>query len=80
MHKRAAQIAPAYDVIGIDVSTVALYTVWNHVKQHKRLKGLFSAMASGLSETLWSMTDLAEMIDGSLPKPGKRGPYKKPKE
>jgi hypothetical protein len=33
-------------------------------------------MASGLSATLWSMTDLADMIDANnLPKPGKRGPY-----
>jgi IS1 family transposase len=57
---------------------VALYTVWyNYVKQHKSLKGLSPAMAAGLSDTLWSMTDLAEMIDASLPKPGKRGPYQK---
>lgn len=57
---------------------VALYTVWyNFVKQHKTLKGLSPAMAAGISDTLWSMTDLAEMIDASLPKPGKRGPYKK---
>jgi IS1 family transposase len=57
---------------------VALYTVWyNYVKQHKSLKGLSPAMAAGLSSTLWSMTDLAEMIDAVQPKPGKRGPYKK---
>jgi IS1 family transposase len=57
---------------------VALYTVWyNFVKQHKTLKGLSPAMASGLSETLWSMTDLAEMVDAAQPKPGKRGHYKK---
>jgi hypothetical protein len=57
---------------------VALYTVWyNFVKQHKSLKGLSPAMAAGLSETLWSMTNLAELIDASLPKPGKRGAYKK---
>ena len=56
---------------------VALYTVWyNFVKQHKTLKGLSPAMAAGLSDKLWSTTDLVEMIDASLPKPGKRGPYK----
>jgi IS1 family transposase len=56
---------------------VALYTVWyNYVKQHKSLKGLSPTMAAGISETLWSMKELAEMIDANLPKPGKRGPYK----
>lgn len=57
---------------------VALYTVWyNFVKQHKTLKGLSPAMAAGLSDKLWSVADVAEMVDASLPKPGKRGPYKK---
>jgi IS1 family transposase len=57
---------------------VALYTVWyNYVKQHKSLKGLSPAMAAGLSEILWGMTDLAAMVDASLPKAGPRGPYKK---
>ena len=56
---------------------VALYTVWyNLVKQHKALKGLSPAMAAGVTDKLWSMTDLAEMIDANLPKPVKRGPYK----
>jgi hypothetical protein len=53
---------------------VALYTVWyNYVRQHKSLKGLSPAMAAGISDTLWSMTNLTEMIDASLPKPGPRG-------
>jgi hypothetical protein len=34
-------------------------------------------MAAGLTDKLLSMADLAEMVDASLPKPGKRGPYKK---
>jgi hypothetical protein len=51
---------------------VALYTVWyNFVKQHKSLGGISPAMASGLSDTLWSMADVAEMIDETLPKPGR---------
>jgi hypothetical protein len=57
---------------------VAIYTVWyNYVKQHKSLKGLSPAMAAGISDTLWSMTDLAVTIDATLPKPTKRGPYRK---
>jgi IS1 family transposase len=57
---------------------VALYTVWyNYVKQHKSLKGISPAMAAGVSDTLWSVTDLAEMVDAFAPKPGKRGPYRK---
>jgi len=56
---------------------VALYTVWyNFVKQHKSLKSLSPAMASGISETLWNMTDLGEMVDASLPKASLRGSYK----
>jgi hypothetical protein len=34
-------------------------------------------MAAGINDTLWSMTDLAEMVGAVAPKPGKRGPYKK---
>ena len=53
-------------------------TVWyNFVKQHKSLKGLSPAMAAGISPTLWSMTDLAEMVDAAQSRPGKRGPYNK---
>jgi len=60
---------------------VAIYTVWyNYVKQHKSLKGISPAMASGISDTLWSVTDLAEMVDAAAPKPGTRGPYKKAAE
>jgi hypothetical protein len=33
------------------------------------------AMAAGVSDKLWSMTDLAEMIDAAAPKPRKRRPY-----
>jgi IS1 family transposase len=58
------------------VHMVAIYTVWyNFVRQHKAHK-LSPAMAAGLSDKLWSMTDLAEMVDATMPKPGPRGPYK----
>ena len=56
---------------------VALYTVWyNWVRIHKTLK-VTPAMAAGLSPILWSMEDVAALIDAAAAKPGKRGPYKK---
>jgi hypothetical protein len=56
---------------------VALYMVWyNFVTMHTTLR-MTPAMAAGVSDKLWSVADLAEMIDATMPKPGKRGPYKK---
>jgi hypothetical protein len=56
---------------------LALYFFWyNWTRQHKTHK-LSPAMAAGLTDKLLSMTDLAEMVDAALPKPGKRGPYRK---
>ena len=37
-------------------------------------------MAAGVSDKLWSVADLAEMVDAAAPKPGKRGLYKKQAE
>jgi hypothetical protein len=55
---------------------VALYTVWyNFVKMHKTLR-MTPAMAAGVTDQLWSVADLAEMVDASLPKLGPRGPYR----
>jgi hypothetical protein len=34
-------------------------------------------MAAGISDTLWTMEDIAETIEANRPQPGKRGPYKK---
>jgi hypothetical protein len=32
-------------------------------------------MAAGVTDRLWSINDLAVMVDDALPKLGKRGPY-----
>jgi IS1 family transposase len=56
---------------------VALYTVWyNFVRVHKSLR-MSPAMAAGVSDKLWSMEEIAEMIDATLPKPGRPAAYKK---
>jgi hypothetical protein len=54
---------------------VALYTVWYIViRVHPTLK-TSTAVAAGVSATLWSMDDPCEKMDGLAAKPGKRGPY-----
>ena len=46
---------------------VALYAVWyNFVKMHKTLR-MTSAIAAGVTDQLWSMTDLAELVDATRP-------------
>lgn len=56
---------------------LSLYFVfYNFVRIHKSLK-MTPAMAAGVSDRLWSMEDLAKLVEAAQPKPGKRGPYKK---
>jgi IS1 family transposase len=58
------------------IHMVALYTVWyNFARIHKSLR-MSPAMAAGLSPTLWSMENVAALIDAAGPAPAKRGPYK----
>ena len=45
------------------VHMVALYTVWyNFIRIHKTLK-MSPAMAAGVSQTLWSTSDLCDKMD-----------------
>lgn len=59
------------------VHALALYfAFYNFCRIHKTLK-VTPAMAAGITETLWSLEDIAERIEANRPQPGKRGPYKK---
>jgi IS1 family transposase len=59
------------------VRMVALYTVWyNFCRVHKTLR-MSPAMAAGVSDRLWSMEDIAALVDAAAPKPGRRGTYRK---
>ncbi len=54
---------------------LALYfAFYNFTRIHKTLK-VTPAMAAGITDRLWSMEDIANLID--RPAPSKRGPYKK---
>jgi IS1 family transposase len=58
---------------------IALYTVWyNFVKMHKTLK-MTPALAAGVSQTLWSMTDLVALVDAHDAARPRQKPGRKPK-
>jgi hypothetical protein len=56
---------------------LALYFVWyNFCRIHKSLR-VTPAMAAGIADRLWSIEDIAELVEAAAPKPGPRGPYRK---
>jgi hypothetical protein len=56
---------------------VALYTVWyNFVRQHKTHR-LSPAMAAGITDRLWSLENIAGLVEATAPKPGPRRPYRR---
>ena len=56
---------------------VGLHAVYyNFARIHKTLR-IMPSIAAGLSDHVWSLEEIVMMADNYLPKPGKRGPYKK---
>ncbi len=56
---------------------LALYFVWyNFVRIHKSLR-VSPAMAAGVTDRLWDMTDIVALIDANEPAPTPRGSYQK---
>ncbi len=56
---------------------VALHmTYYNFVRIHSKLR-MTPAMAAGVSDRLWEIGDIVKLVEGSEPKPSKRGPYTK---
>ena len=57
--------------------SVALFmTYYNFVRIHKTLR-VTPAMAAGVTDRLWEVSDIVALLEAGEPKPGKRGPYKK---
>jgi len=52
------------------------FMYYNFVRVHQTLK-VTPAMESGLTDRLWDISDLVNLIDANEPAPQKRGPYKK---
>ncbi len=56
---------------------VAIHSVYyNFARIHKTLR-CTPAQESGLSDHVWSLEEIVQMADNYMPKPSKRGPYKK---
>lgn len=57
--------------------SVALhYMHYNFCRIHKTLR-ITPAMASGVTDRLWSVADIVAIVEAAEPVPAKRGPYKK---
>lgn len=55
--------------------SVALnFMYYNFVRIHQTLR-VTPAMAAGVTDRLWELSDLVGLMDEAAPKPGKRGPY-----
>jgi hypothetical protein len=48
----------------------------NFVKLHSKLRTT-PAMAAGVTDRLWEVSDIVALWEAAEPKAGKRGPYKK---
>lgn len=58
-------------------AAVALHMMYyNFGRIHKTLR-VTPAMETGISDHVWSLEEIAKMVEDAQPKPGPRGPYKK---
>jgi IS1 family transposase len=58
-------------------NAVALhFAYYNFVRRHQTLR-MSPAMAAGVTDKLWEMSDLVAVVEAAEAKPGKRGTYKK---
>jgi IS1 family transposase len=59
------------------VHMVALYTVfYNWTRVHKTLR-VTPAMEAGLTDRLWTMEEIADLVEAAAPKPGRPAAYRK---
>lgn len=58
-------------------NAVALhFAYYNFVRVHKTLR-MSPAMATGVTDKLWDVSDLVALVEAAETGPKKRGPYKK---
>jgi IS1 family transposase len=57
-------------------SVALMMTYYNFVRIHKTLR-VTPAMAAGVTDRLWEVSDIVALMDAAEAKPAKRGPYRK---
>ena len=77
MNRRYTRLTNAFSKkLANHESAFALTTMaYNFTRVHRSLR-VTPAMEAGVTDHIWSMEEVAEMVDATLPKPGVRGPYK----
>ena len=58
------------------IAMVAIHAVYYNLAESTR-RWDHASMAAGLSDHVWSLEEIVMIAENYLPKPGKRGPYKK---
>jgi hypothetical protein len=56
-------------------AALPLYVVWHHFCRAHKAHKLSPAMAAGVTDHLWSMDDIAALVEARAHKRGQRGPY-----
>lgn len=76
--RRFTRLTNAFSMKGENHAyAVALHMVYyNFVRIHKTLR-VTPAMAAGVTDRLWEISDIVKLIEGAETAPAKRGPYKK---
>ena len=64
-----------YKVENHALSVELHYMHYNFCRIHKTLR-VTPAMAAGVTDRLWSIEDIAAIVEDAAPKPGRRGSYK----
>jgi hypothetical protein len=59
-----------------DAALTLHFMHYNFVRIHQTLR-VTPAMVAGVTDRLWSIEDIAALVEVAAPKPGPRGPYKK---
>ena len=52
------------------------FMYYNFCRIHNSLR-VTPAMEAGVSERLWEVSDIVDLVEAAAPKPGPRGPYTK---